>query len=156
MAGAMRGEPVRSDINARSSLFSLDLVSGRSRVETLMDKAEFPRVASVDVGRRHRQIYMLADHDGDTLGLSSVARFDLDRGKVDSYNFGADSIVEEHIPVAKANGHGMWLIGPSYDVRQHTTVLNVFDGDHIAHGPVARARLPYATPLCFHGNFLAA
>jgi carotenoid cleavage dioxygenase len=35
-------------------------------------------------------------------------------------------------------------------------VLAVFDGTHLSHGPVAQARLPYAAPLCFHGNFMAS
>jgi carotenoid cleavage dioxygenase len=35
-------------------------------------------------------------------------------------------------------------------------MLTVFDATRVAEGPVALARLPYRTPHCFHGNFLAA
>jgi carotenoid cleavage dioxygenase len=40
-------------------------------------------------------------------------------------------------------------------MRQQQSVLTVLDGAQLSQGPVAQAHLPYAAPLCFHGNFLA-
>lgn len=88
--------------------------------------------------------------------MSGVACIDVESGRVDRYEYGPDWIVEEHVAQPKASGKGQWLIGVAYDVRQQQTVLAVFDGGQLSQGPVARARLPYAAPLCFHGNFLAA
>jgi carotenoid cleavage dioxygenase len=48
------------------------------------------------------------------------------------------------------------LLGPAFDLARQQTVLNVFDAARISAGPLAQARLPYAAPLGFHGNFLKA
>jgi len=49
-----------------------------------------------------------------------------------------------------------WLVGVAQDTTTGTSVLSVFDAARVHAGPVALARLPYRTPHCFHGNFLAA
>lgn len=153
--GAMRGESwpeARTD----TVLVTLNLRSGTARSETLLGGTEFPRVAAADVGSRYRQLFVTTSHSTTEFGMTGVARLDVESGRVDRYEYGPQWIVEEHIPVPKASGRGQWLIGAAYDVRQRQTVLAVFDGAHLASGPVARARLPYAAPLCFHGNFAAA
>ncbi|MES2113638.1 MAG: carotenoid oxygenase family protein [Pseudomonadota bacterium] len=154
LEGVMRGELWRQ-ANADTVLVTLDLARGTARSETVLRGTEFPRVAAADVASRYRQLFVMTDHSTTQFGMTGVARIDIDSGRADRYEYGSDWIVEEHIPLAKATGKGQWLLGTAYDVRRRQTVLAVFDGAHLAHGPVARARLPYAAPLCFHGNFLA-
>jgi all-trans-8'-apo-beta-carotenal 15,15'-oxygenase len=107
------------------------------------------------VGRRYRQLFVTTTFSNAQFGMSGVACVDVESGRVDRFEYGPHWIVEEHIPIRKASGSGQWLAGVAYDVRKQQTVLAVFDGAHLAHGPVAQARLPYAAPLCFHGHFVA-
>jgi all-trans-8'-apo-beta-carotenal 15,15'-oxygenase len=137
-------------------LVTLDLAKGTARADTLLRGTEFPRVAAADVGSRYRQLFVTTTHSNQQFGMTGVACVDVESGRVDRFEYGPHWMVEEHIPVRKASGRGQWLVGVAYDVRKQQTVLAVFDGEHLAQGPVARARLPYAAPMCFHGNFLAA
>ncbi|HJW57164.1 MAG TPA: carotenoid oxygenase family protein [Burkholderiaceae bacterium] len=155
LEGAMRGES-RSEARTDSVLVTLNLRNGTARCETLLRRTEFPRVAAADVGGRYRQLFVTTSRSTTEFGMTGVASVDVQSGRVDRYDYGAHWIVEEHIPVPKASGRGQWLIGAAYDVRQRQTALAVFDGARLACGPVARARLPYGAPLCFHGNFVAA
>lgn len=155
LGSAMRGV-TGHEAPTDSVLITLDLARGTARSETLLRGTEFPRVAAADIGQRHRQLFVTTSHSTAEFGMTGVASVDIDGGRVDRFEYGQGWIVEEHIPLPKASGKGQWLLGTAYDVRRQQTVLNVFDGAGLAHGPVARARLPYATPLCFHGNFLAA
>jgi carotenoid cleavage dioxygenase len=151
----MRGE-IKREENTDSVQITLDLNRGTARSETLLRGTEFPRVAAADIGNRYRQLFATTCHSTPGFGMTGVARIDVESGHVDRFEYGSNWLAEEHIPVRKASGKGQWLIGPAYDVKKRQTVLVVFDGAHLAHGPVARARLQYAAPLCFHGNFLAA
>lgn len=155
MKSVMRGENWHG-ANTDTVLVTLDLNRGTARSETLLGGTEFPRVAAADIGSRYRQLFVTTSHGTAEFGMTGVASLDVDNGRVDRFEYGSGWIVEEHIPIAKATGKGQWLLGAAYDVRRQQTMLAVFDGAHISHGPVARARLPYAAPLCFHGNFLAA
>jgi carotenoid cleavage dioxygenase len=154
LGGIMRGE-VWPEARTDSTLVTIDLARGTARTETLLQGTEFPRVAAADLGRRYRQLFVTTSHLTTQFGMSGVARIQLDSGHVGRYEYGDGWVVEEHIPVPKASGKGQWLLGAAYEVRSNRTVLAVFDGEHLSHGPVAQARLPYAAPLCFHGNFLA-
>src|SRR5262249_42711803 len=142
LGGAMRGE-IRPEANTSSVMITLDLARGTARSEVLLRGTEFPRVAAADIGQRNRQLYLATTQRSAEFGMTGVARIDVDSGQVDRYEYGQDWVVEEHIPVSKASGKGQWLVGPSYDVKRQQTVLAVFDGAHLAQGPVARARLPY-------------
>jgi len=156
MRERMRGEVKTHSRDARAQLVSLDLRQGSYRQETLLAATEFPRVVPEVVGRQHREVYMLTGQTDDDFGLTGVARVSLDSGKVDAYHYGSDYIVEEHVPVRRADGKGHWLLGPAFDTKRQRTVLSVFDAQHLSAGPQAQAWLPYAAPLGFHGNFLPA
>lgn len=84
--------------------------------------------------------------------------FDVQTGRVERFDYGADAVVEEHICVPKPQASGerdAWLVGTTFDARRQVTVVNVIDARHVADGPIARAALPYKLPLGFHGNFTA-
>jgi carotenoid cleavage dioxygenase len=155
LGGVMRGVTL-PETSTDTVLVTLNLQAGTARRETLLRNTEFPRVPAADIGSRYRQLFVTTSRVTEQFGATGVARLDVESGRIDRYEYGADWIVEEHIPVAKAAGRGQWLVGVAYDLRRRQTVLAVFDGNQLAQGPVAQARLPYAAPLCFHGNFLAA
>ncbi|SHM90481.1 carotenoid cleavage dioxygenase [Duganella sacchari] len=154
LAGVMRGENWHEAVTD-SMLITLNLRNGTARSETLLRGTEFPRVAAAEVGARYRQLFMTTTVNTDQFGMTGVASVDLDSGRVDRFEYGPDWIVEEHIPLPKAGGAGQWLLGVACDMRQQQSVLTVLDGAQLSQGPVAQAHLPYAAPLCFHGNFLA-
>jgi len=155
LGSVMRAE-TSQEASTDTVAITLDLARGTARRATLLRGTEFPRVAAADVGRRYRQLFVTTSRSTAPFGMTGVASVDVESGRIDRFEYGPEWIVEEHIPVRKAAGRGQWLVGVAYDMRKQQTVLAVFDGAHLAQGPVARARLPYAAPLCFHGNFLAA
>ena len=155
LGGAMRGE-TWPEARTDTVVVRIDVARGTVRTDTLLAGTEFPRVAAADIGNRYRQVFVTTRHAAAGFGMTGVASVDVDSGRVDRYEYGQDWVVEEHVPVRKAAGKGQWLVGAAYDVRRRETVLAVFDGARLSNGPVARARLPYAAPLCFHGNFVTA
>lgn len=155
LGGIMRGA-IQPETATRTVVIRIDVASGTARSDTLLTGTEFPRVLPGDVGNRYRHVFVTTRQGAAGVGMTGVARVDIDSGHVDRYDYGPDWVVEEHVPVPKAAGKGAWLVGAAYDVRRRETVLAVFDAARLSSGPVARARLPYAAPLCFHGNFVAA
>lgn len=155
LGSIMRGDAGKLQ-NADTVLITLDLNKGTASSEKLMSVTEFPRVSPVDMGLRNRQLFVTTGDKSPEFGMTGIASIDMETGRHDRYNYGQGWVVEEHIPVPKQGGKGVWLLGVAYDVKKSQTALSVFDGAHLSQGPVARARLPYAAPLCFHGNFLAA
>jgi all-trans-8'-apo-beta-carotenal 15,15'-oxygenase len=144
----------------RAVRVSLDYAGGRASMTPLLDGAEFPRVLPQVVGRRHRRLALLSsDARNAALVLDTVNVVDVDGGKADSWRFGPGWQAEEHVLVPRRNAKSetdAWLVGVAQDTRQGNSVLSVFDAARVSAGPVAMARLPYRTPHCFHGNFLAA
>jgi all-trans-8'-apo-beta-carotenal 15,15'-oxygenase len=87
-----------------------------------------------------------------------VLRRDVETGKTDAFDYGENMMVEEHIVVPRVDGKegAGWAIGTALDVANNVTMLSVFDALNLAAGPIVQARLPYALPLGFHGNFAVA
>jgi carotenoid cleavage dioxygenase len=143
----------------RAVRVSLDYASGRVSTTRLLDGAEFPRVMPQVVGRRHRRLAVLSsDARNASLALDTVNVVDLDSGRADSFRFGAGWRAEEHVLVPRQHARSEtdgYLVGVAQDTRNQTSVLTVFDAARVSAGPVAMARLPYRTALCFHGNFLS-
>jgi carotenoid cleavage dioxygenase len=111
-------------------------------------------------GRRHGRLAVLgSDARNTSLVLDTVNVVDVDRGSVDGWRFGPGWRAEEHVLVPRPGARGEtdgWLVGVAQDTNTATSVLTVFDAARVHEGPLALARLPYRTPHCFHGNFLAA
>jgi len=157
LGGLMSGQrPDRLQSRSEAVQICLDYEAGQARTSRLFGSSEFPRVAPQTVGARHRRLVLLGM--GDTV-LSSVNLVDTDSGKVDGYRFGAGWQVEEHVLVPRRNARSEldgYLVGVAQDLKKGVGVMTVFDAARVSAGPVAMARLPYRTPHCFHGNFLAA
>ena len=121
--------------------------------------AEFPRIAPNVVGQRYRQVYILNGGSGISgTGLNAIARYDIEAGIVDAFDYGESFIPEEHVFVPRqvpADETDGWLIGTALDLEAKTTRISVFDAGRLNDGPVAWARLPYPLPLGFHGTFVA-
>jgi all-trans-8'-apo-beta-carotenal 15,15'-oxygenase len=155
----MRGIPSGS-LGSKPTLVTLDPSRGTARQEVVAGSVEFPRVDPRYVGRRYRQLYSVAS-TGETArwrGFNAVLRRDLETGKTDAFDYGEKVMVEEHIVVPQVDGNegAGWAIGTALDVTNNVTLLSVFDALDLAGGPIARATLPYALPLGFHGNFAVA
>lgn len=151
-------EPNRPAAHAATRI-TLDHATGRVRTARLLDGAEFPRVMPSVVGRRHGRLAVLSSDARNTaLELDTANVVDTGTGRADSWRFGAGWRVEEHVlvprPGARRETDG-WLVGVAQDTTTNTSALTVFDAACVHAGPVALARLPYRTPHCFHGNFLA-
>lgn len=159
LGGLMLGER-RVGGGSQAVQVCLDYAARQARTQRLFGASEFPRVAPQVVSRRHRKLVLLGG-DGSGAGslLSSVNLVDTDSGKVDGYRFGEGWQVEEHVLVPRRNARSEtdgYLVGVAQDLRRGVGVLSVFDAARVSAGPLALARLPYRTPHCFHGNFLAA
>lgn len=137
----------------------LDYASGQASTARLLGTSEFPRVMPQVIGMRHRRLALLgSDRANRDLVLDTVHVVDTDSGKLDSYRFGAGWQVEEHVLVPRRNARHEadgYLVGVAQDTRRGVGVLSVFDAAKVSAGPLALASLPYRTPHCFHGNFLA-
>ena len=148
--------------SSQPALLQLNLRNGQHRSEVGRDALEFPRVDPRVVGQRHRVVFYPAALGRDSaqrFGHDSVLRLDRDSGRRDAFTFGPDAVIEEHVFVPKPGstreGEG-WLVGAGYDLRWRESFASVFDAEHLSDGPLAVARLPYAVPHAFHGQFAAS
>jgi all-trans-8'-apo-beta-carotenal 15,15'-oxygenase len=147
-------------------LARLNLRTGAARVQTLVnDAVEFPRVHPQRVGVKANWLLQAeAWLPASTLTPSSI-QFDgialrnITTGAMQRYAYGQDFMPEEHVMVPMPNKSGeldAWVLGTAFHIPTQTTCLNVLQASNLGAGPVARAWLPYALPLGFHGNFTAA
>ncbi len=160
MPRMMRGETVAPD-RSNPAFVTIDLNRGTCSVTMRDENCEFPRVDPRFVGLRNRNVYYPVGRGDreDGWGFGGVMRVDTDTGKVDRFNFSDDVALEEHVVVPKPGssreGEG-WLVGVGFDVAAQQSFATVFDALDLAAGPQALVRLPYWTPICFHGHFHAA
>ncbi|MEM6708950.1 MAG: carotenoid oxygenase family protein, partial [Pseudomonadota bacterium] len=143
---AVRWTEYRVDLNARRADESL-----------LLDdlECEFPRIDPRQVARHHDHVWMLAGTPGQASpgGLNQVLRIDRRSDTVDRYVYGPEYMVEEHTVVTPTASKQRFLLGTALNLEQRRTELHLFDADALAAGPRARAVLPYAMPLGFHGTY---
>ena len=157
MPKIMRGELTKSAAS-NAAFLKIDLNSGKLSMETREEQLEFPRVDPRFVAARNRYVFYptFIGREDTRWGFNAVMRLDVESGKTDTYSFGEDFHVEEHIVVGRPDGTKEgdgWLIGVGFDVQRQQTFATVFDALNLKAGPVAIARLPYWMPTCFHGNF---
>jgi carotenoid cleavage dioxygenase len=155
MPRMMKGEDARPD-PSQAAFATIDLHTGRVRIETRREELEFPRVDPRVVARRNRFVFYPSALGDRPDALNGVMRLDTETGKVDAFSFGNGVSLEEHVVVPKPGsareGEG-WLVGAGFDSRHQQSFATVFDALNLAAGPLCIARLPYWTPYCFHGHF---
>ena len=155
LSDVMKGKALKGSLNAKIALITLG-VDGKASQEIMDISSEFPKAASHLTGLKNEFLYHLSSKEGG-LWMDSVAALNIATGKQDSYFFGEDYLVEEHIPVCPQNKEGTgYLIGTALHVPSKRTCLNIFRADDVSAGPVARAWLSHHLPLGFHGSFKAA
>ena len=160
MPKMMLGESMIPDAS-HAAFVTIDLNRGKCDISLRLENCEFPRVDPRVVGLRNRYIYYpVSDEKSQPrFGFPALMRLDTDSGKTDTYVFGDDVALEEHVMVPKPGstreGEG-YLIGVGFDIARQQTFATVFDALNLKAGPTAIVRLPYWTPMCFHGHFHAA
>lgn len=135
---------------------------GRTALTRLSDAdGEFPRIDPRHVGRPTRFLFHASRSDAmprQLFGTNVVARLDVRSGRQQRYDFGSDTLVEEHVFVPRPDapeGTG-WVVGTAWNRVTRRTVFSVFDAQALDAGPVAQATLPYGLPLGLHGAFVPA
>ena len=157
----MQGErPKNAASRSFAAQVTLDYANKRATLARLLGPSEFPRVMPQVVSLRHRKLALLSNSSRNVDAiLDTVNLVDTHSGKNDSFRFDAGWQLEEHVLVPRDNARSEtdgYLVGVAQDTKLAQTVMTVFDAARISAGPVALARLPYRTPHCFHGNFLAS
>ena len=149
-------------VGTSTQLARLDMRTGRASVQGLGDAVEFPRVHPERNGLATRYLLSVANWRPASTPLNwfhGLQLRDVESGRVQRYDYGPTTVVEEHIVVPKPGGRhelDAWLLGTTFDIQRQVTRLNVLEARHIGDGPIAQATLPYLLPYGFHGNFTAA
>ncbi|MFP2904586.1 carotenoid oxygenase family protein, partial [Pyxidicoccus sp. 3LFB2] len=141
---------------ARLAQLEIPLGAGQGRIHRSPYSAEFPVVDTRIPGRRGGAHFVAFEREDPARPHGgTIARIDVERGKVQHFDYGPGIITEEHlfVPSGPREGQG-WLLGTSLDCTRGQTRLAAFDAEHLDDGPVALATLPRALPLGFHGTFL--
>lgn len=149
---------------ARLHRFTIDLAKGTVGSTPLDDgDGEFPRVDERLLGRKHRYGYMaLTGPEGCPSGVpvwTSVRKYDLDRGTMETRNFGAGNGVGEPLFVPRGNAAGEddgYVLVLNYDQHRDASAFFVLDAKNIAGEPIAEIRVPHRVPYGFHGNWVPA
>jgi len=138
----------------------LNLTTKTVRLESAAElgQVEFIQTDARENLAMHRYALMLAQPGGpNVFGFSSVLLVDRQTGNAASFDLGETEILEEHLIVPKADGQpGFWIMGTSLDWQKGTTNLSLYDGLHLADGPVMKAQMDLALPLGLHGTFIPA
>jgi len=154
----------RDDTAARMHRWRIDRRAGGVRSTPLDDViAEFPRVDERRVGRRHRFGYAAAREtgveDGSRPEWTSVRKYDLERGTMETRRYGAGNGVGEPLFVPRTPGADEddgWVLVLVYDHARNASRFDVLDARAITDDPVATVWLPHRVPYGFHGNWVGA
>jgi all-trans-8'-apo-beta-carotenal 15,15'-oxygenase len=156
----MRGRHVQAP-PPKVTLVELDLRRNTARQTVLDVVGEFPRVDPRFVARRYEQVFTASRRSPDPRpGFDSIMRVNVRTGRTDSYMYGSDVMVEEHVFVPRRTGSGRegdgWLVGTALDLKRRAMLLSAFDATNLAAGPVAQASMPRVMPLGLHAIFVGA
>lgn len=138
---------------------SLDLRGGEAHQETLLEHdIEFPSILENDVARAYRQLLCVersAERASDVPGYDSLSVIDVSARTRQTYFFGDDWLVEEHLLIEDVAGKSpRWALGTALNLKSQKTVVSVFDVERLSCGPIATAQLPYSLPLGLHGTYV--
>lgn len=132
---------------------------GRATLQPTGVTAEFPRVD----GRRSGQARRYTIHATATAPnvplFHGVATYDWKTGTSDTYDFGANHLMEEAVFVARPGGSDEldgWLLAPSVNIKARATELHVFNARRVAAGPLCTWRSAHVLPVSLHGVFVKA
>jgi carotenoid cleavage dioxygenase-like enzyme len=159
---SLQGRPMKTPSHTGPLEIVADLRRGQASLRSLSSEAaEFPKVDPRHVGRRTRAMFVASRSSAMPAGLfgsNVVACMDTDSGRMQRFDYGGETLVEEHVFVPRSDapeGQG-WLIGTAWNRVTRRTTFSVFDAAAVDAGPIAQAQLPYGLPLGLHGAFVAA
>jgi carotenoid cleavage dioxygenase len=139
--------------------WEIDLVSGRTREETLDDRLlEFPRVDERRIGLPSRYTYLIEvlTKEGEPTG-AALHRHDGASGVSQASGLRPSEMAGECVMVpagADAAEDEGWLLMISYDRDRDGSDLVVLDARAFDQAPVARIQLPRRVPYGFHGSWI--
>ena len=130
--------------------------NGKVDKQTIAGISEFPRVYNHLTGLKNQLLVTLSSVECD-FWSDSVRTINTDTGSQDTFVYGKDFLVEEHVVVdnSKIEGKG-YLVGTALHIPSKRTCVNIFKVGKVSDGPICRAWLPHHLPLGFHGNFITA
>ena len=159
----MRGNPIlRSP--ARHYSYRLDTRARAISEEAMLAPdvySEFPCIDPRLSCRQYRKLVFMSQSAGEVAvhgTLDEVSVFNMEIGQREFFRYPDSQIPEEHLYVPRPGSEpesGGWILGAAFDWRRGAQVINLFDAERVADGPVACAELPYAIPLGLHGKFVA-
>ncbi|MEM6986915.1 MAG: carotenoid oxygenase family protein [Pseudomonadota bacterium] len=162
ITAATRGERIPTSASqSQLAEITLNMRSGVADIAALPTRGiDFPRFDQRYTGQRTERLYTLGRSDAAheaAYGFNAVHAFNRASGDETVFDYGADSLAEEHlfVPAPAGRANTGWLIGTRYNWRECRTTLSVFDAEHVADGPIAQAHLPYGLPMGLHGQFVA-
>ncbi|RZQ52711.1 lignostilbene alpha-beta-dioxygenase [Pseudoalteromonas phenolica] len=139
--------------HAETTFFTL-YANGKTDQQTVSGISEFPRIYDHLTGLKNKMLVTLSSVESDVWS-DSVRTINTETGKQDTFVYGKDFLVEEHIIVDKSQHEGKgYLVGTALHIPSQRTCINIFKASHVSDGPICRAWLPQFLPLGFHGNFL--
>lgn len=159
----MRGKLASSISVARHHRYRLDTRTRTITEDAMLEPgtgSEFPFIDPRVGCRRYRRLLFLSQNarePADHGMLDEVSVFDMENGQRECFRYPDGQIPEEHLYVPRPGGEPEsrdWILGTANDWRRGVHILNLFDAEGIADGPVAAAELPYAIPLGLHGKFV--
>ena len=158
----MFADGVQGPDNAGRGLerWTIDPVAGTVGRRTIDARPqEFPRPDERRFGQPYRYAYTMAlPHDAFAIAGTRLYKHDLETGKAQTHDFGADRHPGEFVFVPshpEAGEDEGWLIGLVIDRARETTDLAILDARDFTGSPVASIRIPHRVPPGFHGNWVA-
>lgn len=149
---------------ARHHAYRLDTRSRTITEQPMLEPdvySEFPCVDPRLSCQQYRKLVFMSQNASELPvhgTLNEVSVFDLESGQREFFRYPETQIPEEHLyvprPGSEPESNG-WVLGTAFDWRRGAHILNLFDAEQLADGPVASAELPYAIPVGLHGKFVA-
>ncbi|MEM9603213.1 MAG: carotenoid oxygenase family protein [Pseudomonadota bacterium] len=159
---ATRGQRLPATVGrAQAAEIRLNLLTGTAEIDTLPTSGiDFPRFDQRFTGRRTNALVMMgraASLPPAAFGFNTVTVFDRARGTEALYDYGSNTLAEEHLFVPAPHGTAGvgWVIGTHYNWKTRRTGISVFNAAHVEDGPVAEATLTYGLPMGLHGQFVS-
>jgi carotenoid cleavage dioxygenase len=161
MSSAKRAERGSTTLGTDLACLHLNLKTGAARWQTHgINGVEFPTFDERTPGDQPARLYTPCTvGKADAPYFNGVASYDVERGRVRQWRYGARVFAEEHRfvprPGSSRPGQG-WLLGTLLDYEHGRNGLALLDAERVDAGPIATAWVPYTTPLGFHGWFGAS
>jgi len=124
-------------------------------IETKLD-GDFPQVDPRRHGLARRLTALATGSTPDRPGFTALTVHDWESGKSDTFDFGKNHMVEEHLFIPKPGSTSereSWLIGSVLNAKAGKSQVCVFDAGAVSDGPVCMWQADYAWPLGFHGTW---